>query len=117
MTIRIKNLRLRTIIGVNDWERTYPQEVILNLEFEFDGTEAAATDDLADTVDYKSLKRRIIEAVEASRFQLVEKLASHVLDLVMAEPRVTAATVEVDKPRALRFAETVSVACSARRAK
>jgi FolB domain-containing protein len=115
MIIRIKNLRLRTIIGVNKWERTHPQEVIINLELHFDGTKAARTDRLADTVDYKSLKGRIIEAVEASRFRLVEKLASHVLDLVTAEPRVSAATVEVDKPRALRFAESVSVTCSAGR--
>lgn len=112
MLIRIKNLRLRTIIGVNEWERTQAQEVVVNVEMEFDGTAAAGSDDLADTIDYKSLKRRIMERVEASSFFLLEKLASEILRIVTAEPRVIRATVEVDKPAALRFADSVSVVCS-----
>ena len=115
MIIRIKNLRLRTIVGVNDWERQAPQDVVLNLEVAFDAGRAAKTDRLEDTLDYRALKKRIAEAVERSRFQLLEGLAAHVLELVMQEPRVSAATVEVDKPGALRFADSVSVTCSAGR--
>lgn len=115
MIIRIKNLRVNTIIGIQDWERQGEQEVVVNLALEFDGSAAAASDDIADAVDYKALKWRIIESVRQSRFFLLERLAQHVLDVVMAEPKVLSATVEVDKPHALRFADSVSVTASARR--
>ena len=109
MIIRIKNLRLRTIVGVNDWERAVQQEVILNISMDCDIDAAAKSDDLADTVDYKTLKLRIMRAVETANFLLLERLARHVLDIIRSEPRVRRATVEIDKPSALRFADSVSV--------
>ncbi len=109
MLIRIRNLHTRTIIGIRDWERQRPQEVVLNLEIEFDGSAAAASDRIEDTIDYRALKLRVLEAVEASRFGLLEKLASHILEIVMEEPRVERARVEVAKPGALRFADGVAV--------
>lgn len=115
MIIRIKNLRLRTIVGVFDWERQTPQDVVINIQLECDGRPAAQSDDLADAVDYKAIKRRVIEVVEASRCQLLERLASQVLDAVMSDPKVANATVEIDKPGALRFCDSVSVSCNARR--
>jgi D-erythro-7,8-dihydroneopterin triphosphate epimerase len=117
MIIRIKNLRLRTIIGVNDWERTQAQEIIVNIEMELDGAKAAASDDIADTVDYKSLKRQIMAEVENSSYFLLEKLSARILEIVRADSRVQRATVEVDKPSALRFADSVSVSCSFQRGK
>jgi len=115
MRIRIKNLRLRAIVGVYEWERTHPQDVVVNVELEFDGAAAARSDDLADTVDYASLHRRIVERVEGSSFFLLEKLAAEVLGLVLAADGVQAATVEIDKPRALHRAEAVSVVVSGSR--
>ncbi|HHS13821.1 MAG TPA: dihydroneopterin aldolase [bacterium] len=115
MIIRIKNLRLRAVIGINDWERKTCQDVIINIEFEFDGTRAAESDDLKDTVDYKNLKMQIMKEVESSRFFLIDKLAHHVLTLIMRDQKVQWARVEVDKPHALRFADSVSVSCEARR--
>jgi len=115
MTIRIKNLRCRTIIGVHDWEREREQLVIVNVELEFDGTRAAESDRIADTVDYKAIKTAILDEVEKSSFLLLEKLASYILGIVMRDERVTAVTVEVDKPHALRFADSVSVSVSGRR--
>ena len=112
MLIRIKNLRVRTIIGINEWERDAPQDVIINIEMELDGKRVSQTDSIDDTVDYKVLKRRILREVEGSQFFLLDKLASHVLDIVMEEKKVKRATVEVDKPNALRFADSVSVLCS-----
>ncbi len=112
MKIRIKDLRLRTIVGVYEWEQKQPQEVVVNVELEFDGDQAARTDDLADSVDYKALKRRLLDEVQYCRYKLLEKLARHVLDIVLDDEKVLRATVEVDKPHALRFAESVSVVCS-----
>lgn len=115
MIIRIKNLRLRTIVGVQDWERTRKQEIVVNIEMEFDGTKAAASDDLRDTVDYSALKRKLLDQVEQTNFFLLEKLATFILNIVMEDRLVLRATIEVDKPHALRFADSVSMTVSAKR--
>ena len=112
MVIRIKNLRLRAIIGVNAWEREHAQEVVLNIELEYDGARAADTDNIEDAIDYKRLKLRIMQEVEASHYFLLEKLAGRVLEIVARDPKVQQAVVEIDKPSALRFADSVSVTCS-----
>lgn len=112
MKIRIKNLRLRTIVGVYEWEQKHPQEVVVNVEMEFDGQPAADSDDLADSVDYKAVKKRLLEKIQNNRYKLLEKLAADVLKMVLDNDKVLRATVEVDKPHALRFAESVSVVCS-----
>ena len=114
-TIRITDLLLRTVIGGNDWERTTKQDVVINISLDYDAQGAIASDSMADTVDYKKLKRRIIAEVEASRFQLLEKLTAHVLGIVMEDSRVVSALVRIEKPFALRFAKTVSVEMSDRR--
>ncbi|HEX9935260.1 MAG TPA: FolB domain-containing protein [bacterium] len=113
MIIRIKNLHLRTLVGINEWERKDFQEVLLNIEMELDGASVARTDTIGDTVDYKKVTKRVITAVEKAQFGLIDSLAHHVLDLVMQEQKISRAKVEVDKPHALRFADSVSVVCSA----
>ena len=107
--IRITNLRLRTIIGTHDWEREVQQNVIINIILDYDAAKAIASDDLRKTIDYKALTKQIIKEVKASQFFLLEKLAGRVLDVVTAHPAVLEAVVRVDKPQALRFADSVSV--------
>ncbi len=110
--IRITNLRLRTIIGTHDWEREVQQNVVINITLDYNATKAIASDDLRQTIDYKILTKQIIKEVEASQFFLLEKLAGRVLDIVTAHPAVLEAAVRVDKPQALRFADSVSVELS-----
>jgi D-erythro-7,8-dihydroneopterin triphosphate epimerase len=117
MRIHIKNLRLRTIVGVDAPERERPQDVIVNVTMDFDGSKAAISDDIGDTVDYEAAKRRIAAEVESADFHLLERLAHRILEVVMEDPRVRRATVEVDKPHALRFTDSVSVSCSTDREK
>ena len=112
MKIHIKNLRIKTIIGINDWERAEKQDVIVNVEVELDASRATETDRIEDTINYKTLTKRIISEVELSEFYLLEKLAQHILNIVLENKKVTRGTVEVDKPQALRFADSVSVSCS-----
>ena len=107
--IRISNLRLRTIVGTMEWERSTKQDVVLNIELWFDHSNAALSDDIADTVDYKSLKLKLIDVVENSNFRLLESLADAALEICLSEPLAEKAVVRVDKPRALRFADSVSV--------
>lgn len=115
MIIRIKNLRLRTIIGTNDWEREQKQDVIINATIDFDGREASRSDDINKTINYKTLTKKIIEMVENSQFFLIENLADRVLQIVMDHPLAQSAEVEIDKPLALRFSDSVSITCQAKR--
>ncbi len=113
MIIRIKNLHLRAVVGINEWERREPQEVQVQIEMELDGKKVAASDAIQDTVDYRAVTKRVIHGVETSAFGLVDTLAHHLLDIVMKEDKVIRARVEVDKPHALRFTDSVSVVCTA----
>lgn len=109
MIIKIENLRLRTIIGVFNWEKEKKQDVIVNIEMEFDGTNAVESDKLEDTVDYKSLNKNIIDFVEKGNFNLLEKMVSGIGNIIMEDKRIKKVTVKADKPNALRFADSVSL--------
>jgi FolB domain-containing protein len=114
--ITIENLRLRAIIGINDWERETRQDVVIGVELELTPGMAFTRDAIDETVDYKRLNKRLIAEVEQSSFFLVERLCDHLLDLVMEDRRVERARVRVAKPGALRFADSVAVERSAARA-
>lgn len=113
--IAIENLRLRTIIGINDWERETRQDVVVNVELELAPGTVFPHDTIDETVDYKRLNKRIIAEVERSSFFLIEKLCDHLLTLVLEDGRVRRARVRVAKPAALRYTDSVSVECSAER--
>lgn len=107
--IRIKDLLLRCIVGINPDERKNKQDVLINLTLFADLRKPCATDDIDDTVNYKTIKNRIIELVESSSFFLVEKLAEEIARECLANPAVQTVEVAVDKPGALRFARSVGV--------
>ena len=109
MIITIKNLLLRTIIGLNEWERTKKQDVLLNLNISVADEKACITDNINDSLDYKKLTKKIIQDVESVDFFLIEKLAGFVMDIIFKNDKVIYASVEVGKPHALRFSESVSI--------
>ena len=109
--ISIKDLRLRTVIGVFDWEQKVLQDLVVNLELSCD-LPAVDPDclDLNQTVDYKSLTKKIINYVENGRFYLLEGLGNALLKIVLEhDSRIMSCVVSLDKPGALRFADSVSV--------
>ncbi|WP_456375686.1 dihydroneopterin triphosphate 2'-epimerase [Thiolapillus sp.] len=108
VTIRVKNLRLRTYIGFNDEEVKKRQDVVINIVFSYKADEAAETDDVKYAVNYRTITKKVIRFVEDGRFMLLERLAADVLELVMENPLIVRAEVEVDKPHALRFSDSVS---------
>jgi D-erythro-7,8-dihydroneopterin triphosphate epimerase len=114
-TIRITDLLLRAVIGGNEWEKNVRQDVVINIQLEYDAEKAVASDVMEDAFDYKKLKRRIIDEVEQSHFKLLESLTNCVLSIVMEDARTLAAIVRVEKPGALRYSKTVSVEMSDRR--
>ncbi len=101
----IENLRLRTVIGFNDWERKNKQDVIVNIKAKFKVGKAAQTDIVEDTVNYKTIAKQVINLVEKSDCNLLETLAQMILDIVMENHLIVWAKVKVDKPFALRFAD------------
>ena len=107
--IRIKNLVLQTIIGFNPEERVSLQDVVINLEIEVDISRAVRMDHEDVIYDYKTITRAVIALVSESKFNLLEKLTYEVLQLIMKDERVLRAKVEIDKTRALRFSDSVSV--------
>jgi D-erythro-7,8-dihydroneopterin triphosphate epimerase len=115
ITIRIKNLRLRTYIGFNDDEQQKRQDVVINVRFSYKADDAAESDDVRYAVNYRTITKEIIRMVEGGRFLLLERLAAEVLELVMSNPDIRFAEVEVDKPHALRFSDSVSATVSASR--
>ena len=114
--IHIRDLSLRCIIGIFPEERVTLQEVVLNLRLATPAVAAAArTDRIEDTIDYKTLKQRLITFVEASSFNLIETLADRVAALCLEDPRTLEVQVTVDKPGALRFTRSVAVEVTRRR--
>jgi D-erythro-7,8-dihydroneopterin triphosphate epimerase len=114
--IRVKNLLIRTYIGFNPEELVNKQDVIINLEIETDiPSSAMQADEPIDIFDYKTITKKIIALVQDGKFKLLEVLTQNILDLIMADEKVNWARVEVDKPHALRFAESVSMEMEAGR--
>ena len=107
--IEIRDLLLRTIIGINEDERRKKQDVLINLTLFADTRAAGSSDDIADAVNYKTITKRIIALVENSSFFLVEKMVVEIAGLCLEDPRVERARVSVEKPGALRFARSVGV--------
>ena len=107
--ILIKDLRLRCIIGVNEFERREKQDVTINVVIWSNLTEAAKTDDIGKTVDYKEITKGIIKLVEGSEFCLVETLAEKIAESCLEHERIKKVRVTVEKPGALRFARSVGV--------
>ena len=107
--IHIKDLLLRCIIGVNDFERREKQDVVINITLYADLLKSSRSDRLEDTVDYKKITKEIISLVENSSFYLIEALAEAIAQICLKHPLVWKVTVSVEKPGALRFARSVGV--------
>ena len=107
--IYIRDLGLRCVIGIFPHERKEKQDVMINIVLEGDLSAAGRSDDIADTINYKTIKKRILKLVEKSSFFLVEKLAQEIAETCLKDRNVTHVTVTLDKPGALRFARSVAV--------
>jgi len=108
-TIHIRQLVLECIIGVASRERRFKQDVIVSVRLHGEFQEAGRNDRMEDTVDYATVRDRIAEKVENSRFHLLESLAWAVADICLAEPRVAAVDVVVEKPGAFLGHGSVAV--------
>jgi dihydroneopterin aldolase len=106
----IEDLRIETVIGIYDWERKIRQTVALDLEMAFDNRKPAASDAIADTLDYKKIAKRLIVFVESSHFELVETLAERCAEIVQSEFSVAWLRLKLSKPGAVTGSKAVGVA-------
>jgi D-erythro-7,8-dihydroneopterin triphosphate epimerase len=107
--IRISDLAVSCIIGINQEERIVAQDVVINIALYADLHRPCVSDSIEDTIDYKALKKQVIDMVRGSSFFLIEKLAEEIARICLAPSLVERVTVTVDKPHALRYARSVSV--------
>jgi FolB domain-containing protein len=107
--IEIRDLLLRGIIGINDWEREKKQDILINITLFGDLAPAGDSDRIEDTINYRTLTKAVIEHVESVGRFTVEALATDIARLCLETPGVERARVRVEKPGALRFARSVGV--------
>ncbi len=105
----IKDLSTRGIIGVNDWEREKPQEILINLVIFADLRRAGESDSIDNTVNYRTIAKRVQAHAENSARYTVEALAADIANLCLEEPGVEKVRVRVEKPGAVRFSASVGV--------
>ena len=108
-TIIIRDLLVRGIIGVNDWEREKKQDIMINMALSVDARTAGESDDVADVLNYRTLTKRVIAHVEATEPYLVEALAHQLAGIAIVDFGAARAKVRVEKPGALRYASSVGI--------
>ena len=107
--VYIKGLKTDAVIGVYDWEREIRQTLVLDLELASDNRAAAATDGIAEAVDYDAISKRILAYVQASEFELIETLAERVAEIILTEFNIPWLCLKLGKPGAVAEADDVGV--------
>lgn len=107
--VEIKDLLLRGIIGINEWEREKVQDILINITLFTDLRKAGGSDKVEHSVNYRTVTKKIIKHVEKSEYFTVETLATQIARICLQESGVQRVRVRVEKPGALRFAKSVGV--------
>ena len=114
--IFLRGLTAECVIGFIDWERRVKQTVVVDLELPVDCRQAAVSDDVTDTVDYKKVSKRVLAFIEASEFKLVETLAQRLALLILEEFAIEWIRLSINKPGAIRNSRDVGVSIERSRA-
>lgn len=109
MIIKIKNLRLKTIIGVYEWEESFDREIIVNVIIETDHNSSMQSDNVKDVIDYDVIVNKIKNFIDTNRCQLIEKMVGEILTLIMQDKRINKCTLEIDKLKVYDFVDSCSV--------
>ena len=109
MRVTIRDIEVHTIIGVYDWEKQQTRPLTIHLDIDYDARQAAITDALEDALDYDVICKKVIEYASNCHVQLVETLASGLLDQMMEDARVERVRITVEKPKANQWSSKVVV--------
>jgi len=107
--ILIKDLHVDGIIGIYEYERITPQEILINVTMFTDTRIAAETDDIASCVDYEKVANTIREHTITAKRLTVEALAEDLARLCLSTPNVYKVIIKVEKPQAINFTGSVGV--------
>ncbi len=107
--VYLHDLKVDCVIGIFEWERRIKQTIHIDLDMAADIRRAAASDAIADTLDYKAVARRLVDFAGDSQFQLVETLAEKIAGIVLSEFKVPWVRVRINKQGAVRSADAVGV--------
>jgi dihydroneopterin aldolase len=107
--IFLSGLTTECIIGIWDWERRIKQKIVVDLEMGADIRRAAGSDRIDDTLDYKSVAKRLLQFIGDSEFQLVETLTERIAELVITEFSVPWVRVRLNKQGAIRGSRDVGI--------
>jgi FolB domain-containing protein len=107
--IIIRDLLARGIIGVNDWEREKPQDILINIILFADLRQSGETDDLKHSVSYRTTAKKVQLHAETSARLTVEALAADLAKICLEDPQVEQVRIRVEKPGAVRFTRSVGV--------
>lgn len=105
----IKDLLVRGIIGIDDWERTKPQDILINVVMFADLRRAGETDNIDDCINYQPIAKKIYNHTEEARRFTVEALAADIAKICLEEAGVEKVRVRIEKPGAIRFAGSAGV--------
>ena len=108
MIIKIKDLKVQTIIGVYKHEKLKKRPLVMNVEIET-SLYKKGSDKLKDTLDYDQIADMLVKHTEQSRHNLIEKLADELLAKLLQFKGVKSVKLEIDKPKAIKKAQSVSV--------
>jgi dihydroneopterin aldolase len=97
MIIKIKNLRLKTIIGIHDWEKNIDRDIVINAEIHTNFNNALKSDKIEDAIDYDNIVNQIKNLVATNRYQLVEKMAQDMINNILEDKRINKCKLEIDK--------------------
>ncbi|MDA0901866.1 MAG: dihydroneopterin aldolase [Proteobacteria bacterium] len=109
MIIKIKNLRLKTILGIYEWEQKAPRDIVINAIIHTDNNASMLSDDIEDTIDYDNIVNAIKELVTKNKFGLIEKMVGDVMDLIMQDQRINRCELEIDKIGAVENVDSFSI--------
>jgi FolB domain-containing protein len=107
--ILITDLLAHGIIGVNDWERENPQDILINIVLFADIKKAGDSDNLLDSVNYRTVAKKVLAHAETAKRFTVEALAADLARLCLEEPGVQKVRIRVEKPGAVRYSRSVGV--------
>jgi len=113
-TVFLRGLAIETTIGFFEWERLVKQTVVIDLEIPVDCARAAASDEVVDTVDYKSMAKRTIQFVGDAQYKLVETLAHKLAVTLLEEFGLAWIKLSLNKPGAIRGSRDVGVSIERR---
>lgn len=107
--IFINDLLIRGVIGISEREREQPQDILVNIVIFSDIRKASASDDVNDSVNYRTVAKKVLAHTEKINRYTVEALAADIAKLCLEEPGALGVRVKVEKPGAVRFSRSVGV--------